>query len=249
MGGPGAAAVGAAAVLVAGLVPHLVHAVRETGSPLGMVLSATSQASRAYVGDGLVHCLAVFPYRPAGDLGAVVMAAGLWEAGAAALRVRRARGGGPGVREADRRRAILGMAAVLVLVILGRATDGEPRFVYLAVVLLTVLGVRAPAELAGPGVERARTALTAALAGLTVLGTTQVVAHGAMPGPTRLAWSTVPVAREIGAAAGCGVAGVGRGRAWLGGVVLSVGWCCGGVPRVVHRGRRLSGGGGTVVSS
>ncbi|MGW7196577.1 glycosyltransferase [Streptomyces chryseus] len=193
--------VGAAAVLVAGLVPHLVHAVHETGSPLGMVLSATSQANRAYVGDGLVYYLAVFPYRLAGDLGAVVMAAGLWAAGAAALRIRRARGGGPGVRGEDRRRVFLGTAAVLVLVILGMATDGEPRFVYLAVVLLTVLGVRALAELAGQVWSAPVLALTAALAGLTVLGTTQVVAHGAMPGPTRLAWSTVPVAREIGAAA------------------------------------------------
>ncbi|MGW7050255.1 glycosyltransferase [Streptomyces sp. NPDC054887] len=191
---------GAAALLVTGLVPHLVHAVRETGSPLGMVLSATSQANREYVGDGLVYYLAVFPYRLAGDLGAVVMAAGLWAAGAALLRVRRARGG-PDARPEDRRRVFLGTAAVLVLVVLGLATDGEPRFVYLAVVLLTILGVQAVAELAGRMWSAPALTAVAALAGLTVLGTAQVVAHGAMPGPTRLAWSTVPVAREIGAAA------------------------------------------------
>ncbi|WP_344489482.1 hypothetical protein [Streptomyces enissocaesilis] len=43
----------------------------------------------------------------------------------------------------------LGTAAVLVFVILGLATDGEPRFACLAVVLLTVLGVQAVAELVG----------------------------------------------------------------------------------------------------
>ncbi|MGX1882324.1 glycosyltransferase [Streptomyces sp. NPDC055287] len=234
--------VGAAVVLALGLVPHLVHAVRETGSPLGMVLSATSQANREYVGDGLVYYLAIFPYRLAGDLGAVVMVAGLWAAGAALRRVLRVRadgcaggradgrsgvradgcaggradgrsgvrgdgcagapvGDGSSVRVDDRRRVFLGTAAVLVFVILGVATDGEPRFVYLAVVLLTVLGVEAVAELAGARWTAPVLAAVAALAGLTVLGTTQVVAHGAMPGPTLLARSTVPVAREIGAAA------------------------------------------------
>ncbi|WP_141747167.1 glycosyltransferase [Streptomyces agglomeratus] len=220
---------GAAVVLVIGLVPHLVHAVRETGSPLGMVMSATSQANRAYVGDGFVYYLAVFPYRLAGDLGAVVMVAGLWAAGAALRRVRASRAGASveagasragtshagwasasrgaaagascGMRADDRRRVFLGTAAVLVFVVLGVATDGEPRFVYLAVVLLTVLGVQAVAELAGAAWGAPVLAAVAALAGLTVLGTTQVVAHGAMPGPTRLAWSMVPVAREIGAAA------------------------------------------------
>ncbi|MGW0550903.1 glycosyltransferase [Streptomyces altiplanensis] len=193
---------GAAALLALGLVPHFVHAVRETGRPLGMILSATSQANREYVGDGLVYYLAVFPYRLAGDLGAVVMAAGLWAAGAALRRVREARGGAaPRARPEDRRRVFLGTAAVLVFVILGLATDGEPRFVCLAVVLLTVLGVQAVAELVGPVRSAPVLAGAAALAGLTVLGTAQVVAHGAMPAPTRLSWSTVPVAREIGAAA------------------------------------------------
>ncbi|MEV8308091.1 hypothetical protein AB0P36_12180 [Streptomyces flavidovirens] len=90
---------------------------------------------------------------------------------------------------------------MLVFVVLGMATDGEPRFVYLAVVLLTVLGVEAVAGLAGAAWSAPVLAAVAAFAGLTVLGTGQVVAHGAMPGPTRLAGSTVPVAREIGAAA------------------------------------------------
>ncbi len=190
-----------------------------------MILSATSQANRAYVGDGLVYYLAVFPYRLAGDLGAVVMVAGLWASGAALRRVRGARGvrGGaaPQARPEDRRRVFLGAAAVLVFVVLGLATDGEPRFVCLAVVLLTVLGVQAVAELVGPVRSAPVLAGAAVLAGLTVLGTAQVVAHGAMPVPTRLSWSTVPVAREIGAAA------QGRPCLVVTGYEPEFGWCSG----------------------
>jgi hypothetical protein len=189
----------AVGVLALGLVPHLLYAVERTGKPLGMILSATSQANREYVGDGLVYYLSVFPYRLAGDLGAVVMAAGVCAAFAAWRRVRRTRGPEGGeARADDRRRVFLGAAALLVFVVLGVATDGEPRFVYLPVTLLTILGVQAVAELTRGWAPRVL-AVVAALAGLTVLGTAQVVAHGAMPGPTALGASTVPVARALAA--------------------------------------------------
>ncbi|MFF9285085.1 glycosyltransferase [Streptomyces griseosporeus] len=162
-------------VLAAGLLPHFVYATEVTGSPLGLLLSATEQANRVYVGDGLVYYLAIFPYRLAGDLGAVLMVAGLVLA----------------ARARDARRRFLGLASVLVFVVLGLATDGEPRFVFLPVVLLTILGVEA--------LGRWRTALAAVagLALLTVGGTAQVVAHGAMPDPVRQSASTVPVARAL----------------------------------------------------
>jgi hypothetical protein len=187
----------AAGVLALGLLPHFLHAVERTGKPLGMILSATSQANREYVGDGLVYYLSVFPYRLAGDLGAVVMAAGVCAAFAAWRRVRNG-DRGPGARGDDRRRVFLGAAALLVFVVLGVATDGEPRFVYLPVTLLTVLGVQAVAELTGAWAPRVLVCV-GALAGVTVLGTAQVVAHGAMPGPTSLGVSTVPVARALAA--------------------------------------------------
>ncbi|MGP3983645.1 hypothetical protein [Streptomyces sp. KR80] len=89
-----------------------------------------------------------------------------------------------------------GRTAILLFVILGFATDGEPRFVFLSVVLLTILGVAAVAELTGRWAAPVLAAL-AALAAVTILGTVQVVAHGAMPGPTRLSHSTVPIARQL----------------------------------------------------
>ncbi|MFI0978050.1 glycosyltransferase [Streptomyces sp. NPDC021093] len=188
----------AVGVLALGLVPHFLYATERTGKPLGMILSATSQANREYVGDGLVYYLSVFPYRLAGDLGAVVMAAGVCAAVAAWLRVRRGGRGEGGVRADDRRRVFLGAAALLVFVVLGVATDGEPRFVYLPVTLLTILGVQAVAELTRAWAPRVLVCV-GVLAGLTVLGTAQVVAHGAMPGPSSLGASTVPVARALAA--------------------------------------------------
>ncbi|MEU6112471.1 glycosyltransferase family 39 protein [Streptomyces albidoflavus] len=187
----------AGAVILAGLVPHFVHATRVTGSPLGLVFWATSQAERQFVGDGLLYYLAIFPYRLAGDLGGVVMAAGLVTAYAAVRRLRRLRRTAAGEpRPETQRWAFLGLTSVLVFVLLGVATDGEPRFVYLPVVLLTVLGVQALARAAG---EQRRRLLAGigALALLTTAGTAQVVAHGAMPGPTGQARSTVPVARAF----------------------------------------------------
>jgi hypothetical protein len=188
----------AAGVFAAGLVPHFVYATQVTGSPLGLIFWATSQANRAYVGDGLVYYAAILPYRLAGDLGAVVMAAGLLSAGAAVRR----RGRGGGADPGDARRVFLAATAVLVLVVLGLVTDGEPRFVYLSVVLLTVLGVEALPRRAGRW-GGPLLAGTGALAALTVLGTAQVVAHGAMPGPTALARSTVPVAQRLAADRPC----------------------------------------------
>ncbi|WP_078610387.1 MULTISPECIES: glycosyltransferase family 39 protein [Streptomyces] len=186
-----------AGVLLAGLIPHFIYATDVTGSPLGLVFSATEHAGRAYVGDGLLYYLSVFPYRLAGDLGGVVMAAGLWGLGAA---IRRRRGnrrtGAATSRPCDRSRVFLGMSAVLTFIVLGVATDGEPRFVYLPVVLLTVLGVQTLAESAGRWSQAVLTAI-AALAAVTVPATAQYVAHDAMPGPTAQRVSTLAVARQL----------------------------------------------------
>ncbi|MFI1866639.1 ArnT family glycosyltransferase [Streptomyces jumonjinensis] len=195
----------AGGVLCAGLLPHFLYATATTGSPLGIIFFATDQAERLFIGDGLLYYLAIFPYRLAGDLGAVVMTAGLVVAGAAARRLWRSRrpvpgaGAAPGaapVRDDDRRHVFLGSSAVLICVVLGLATDGEPRFVYAPVVLLTILGVG--------GLARAARAWTpvvlgcvAALSALTVLGSAQVIAHGAMAAPNLLKKSTVPVALEL----------------------------------------------------
>ncbi|MEU3462356.1 glycosyltransferase family 39 protein [Streptomyces sp. NPDC006733] len=182
----------AAAVFLAGLVPHFVYATKVAGWPLGLVFSATSHANRAYVGDGFVYYLGIFPYRLAGDLGAVVMAAGLYAAGAA-LRRRRSAGAEGGTA---RRKVFLGSTAVLVMLLLGVATDGEPRFVYLSVVLLTILGVQALADLTGRWSAQVLTAV-ALLAAVTVPATAMSVAHGAMPAPNAERESTIPVAERL----------------------------------------------------
>ncbi|MES4902759.1 MULTISPECIES: PT domain-containing protein [unclassified Streptomyces] len=222
-----------AGVFLAGLIPHFVYATEVTGDPLGLILSATEHAGRAYVGDGLAYYLAIFPYRLAGDLGGVVMAAGLWGVGVAIRRRRgdRANGaatsrpgdpltgeptpgpgnpltgeptprpgnpltGKPTTRPGDRRRVFLGLSAILTFVLLGLATDGEPRFVYLPVILLTILGVQTLAESAGRWSAALLTAV-AALAALTVPATARYVAHDAMPGPTAQRVSTLAVARQL----------------------------------------------------
>ncbi|MBB1261757.1 glycosyltransferase family 39 protein [Streptomyces sp. OF8] len=230
----------AAGLVLLGLLPHFMQATALTGWPLGLITWATSQAERSFIGDGLLYYLAIFPYRLAGDLGAVVMVAGLAAAVGAARRLRAAgawrrpplgrdrsrraarsetgRPPGPGQRSEpgqrsddrsavknrpgveDRRQVFLAATAVLLPVVLGTATDGEPRFVYLSVVLLTILGVQALATWAGDR-RRAVLAGVAGMAALTVLGTAQVVAHGAMPGPTGQNRSTVPVARAVAAEA------------------------------------------------
>ncbi|WP_409470696.1 glycosyltransferase family 39 protein [Streptomyces sp. HC307] len=193
----------AATVLLVGLSPHLVYATKVTGWPLGLIFSATKQANRLFVGDGLLYYLAIFPYRLAGDLGAVVMAAGVFATVTAVRRLLRSRRpGGHALRMAERRHVFLGTTALLVFVILGIATDGEPRFVYLSVVLLTVLGVQTVADVAGRWAAPTLAGF-AALAAVTVLGTAQVVAHGAMPGPDRLSDSTVPVARQLSSSGPC----------------------------------------------
>ncbi len=184
----------ALAIFALGLLPHFVHAAQVTGSPLGLILWAGSQANRTYVGDGLAYYLAIFPYRLAGDLGAVVMTGGLL------LAVRALRDGDGGARAT--RRVFLGSTSVLVFVVLGLVTDGEPRFVYLPVILLTLLGVEALAELAGRR-NRGLLAAVAGLAGLTTVGTAQIVAHAAMPGPDRLSRSTVPVAERLATGGPC----------------------------------------------
>lgn len=186
----------AAGILLAGLLPHLVYAAHLTGSPLGLVFYATDQANRSYIGDGLVYYLAIFPYRLAGDLGAVVMAAGLVATAVAIRRLLRTRGTTTGRHPHDQRTVFLGLASLLICVVLGFATDGEPRFIYLPLVLLTILGVQALSQYAAAQAPRVL-ALIAGLAALTVLGTAQVVTYGAMPGPDRLSDSTVPVARQL----------------------------------------------------
>ncbi|NEB78994.1 glycosyltransferase family 39 protein [Streptomyces sp. SID14478] len=194
----------AAATLFLGLLPHFIYATKETGSPLGLIFWATDQAERRFIGDGLLYYLAIFPYRLAGDLGAVVMVAGIVALAAAARRLSKSGWRASRLREeTDQRTVFLGTSAVLICVILGFATDGEPRFIYLPVILLTILGVTAIANRVGRHWASAVLAAVAMLAAVTTVATTQVIAHGAMPGPERLSDSTRPVAQQLSANTAC----------------------------------------------
>ena len=134
----------ALAVLLAGLAPHLVWASRETGRPWGVLTSAGAVAGQSYPGQGLVYYAAAAPFRLAGDLEGLIVLAGV----AALLpAVRRLRAGS--ATADDRRSLFLGLTALATTVVLGLAAHGEPRFVLLPVMLLTVLGVQAVAHWSG----------------------------------------------------------------------------------------------------
>ena len=135
---------GATAIFAAGLLPHLLYSQRTAGSPLAIISSAGEVAGRAYPGDGLVYYALVFPFRLAGDLGGVVMTAGLV---AAALALWRRRRGAP-TRRRDQVRVFFGLTAVIHVVVLGLTAHGEERFVFFPVLLLTILGVDAIADVA-----------------------------------------------------------------------------------------------------
>lgn len=115
-------------------VPHLVRSAAATGSPLGILALSAGMPRRAYVGEGLVTYFGSNPLVFYGVLAAPVMLAGL--VGLATLR----------------RRAgwYLAIVALGQLVALGLQSHGQPRYVYVATVLLIVLGVDAVIRLGRP---------------------------------------------------------------------------------------------------
>lgn len=189
----GRSGLGAVGLFLLGLSPHFAYAWHETGSPLGIILSATENANRQFIGDGLAYYLAVFPYRIAGDLGGVVMAAGVVAAFLAARRLRSAAGGD----HEDRRTAFLGAVSILLMVVLGLATDGEPRFVYLSVVLLTILGVQKITAVVGPAWRKPVLVAIAVLAALAVPATLHLIVDGRLPAPMSQRESTLSAAQAL----------------------------------------------------
>jgi hypothetical protein len=182
---------------LAGLVPHLVYSDREAGSPLSILLSARRVARQDYIGDGLVYYALVFPFRLAGDLGGVIMAAGLVAAAYAALRLLR----GDSERSSDRVQVFLGLTAVLHLVVLGLSAHGEERFVLFSVLLLTILGVDAVAKLAGRW-SAVLLATVASLAVLAAVANYRVVTDGYLATVTAERASLVSAAHEVSSQAG-----------------------------------------------
>jgi hypothetical protein len=147
------------AALAALLVPHLVQSRGVTGAALGILEVSAGMPRRAYVGEGLVTYLTSNPFVFYGALIAPVMIAGLL----GLARVRR------------RAPWYLALVALGQLVVLGLQSHGQPRYVFVAAVLLLPIGVDVVARLAGPD------------------GPTWLVGRGrrAWPGP---AWSRLALA-------------------------------------------------------
>lgn len=186
---------GAAAVLAVGLAPHLVTAERLTGSPFGMVRASADAGHPEGLG-GLLTYLRMFPVKLAGPWGGVVMTAGLVAGVLAAWRLARRR-----PRPEDRRTVFVVLAAVALVVSLGLAAHGEPRFVFLSVFLLTLAGVAVLAEWAG---ARARLLLGALAAGAvaTMPVTGLLVARGPLHDVTSQRESLVAAAAALAAESG-----------------------------------------------
>jgi hypothetical protein len=125
-----------AAALFVLVVPHVMYAMAKTGSPVGILTRATEAAGRDYLGGGLVAYLRWLPIELAGPvLGPVVAIGGL--ALAVAL-LRR------GATDTPRRKAVLllGTVGIGQLVLSGLFVHAEPRYVFLAIALLGLVGTQ-----------------------------------------------------------------------------------------------------------
>jgi len=125
--------------LAALLIPHLLRSLDATGSLLGIMRVSAGMPRRAYVGEGLVTYLTSNPFVFYGALIAPVAIAGL-----ASL---------PWLR----RKApwYLALVALAQLISLGVQSHGQPRYVFIAVSLLVVLGVDRVARLDRPRIAAA----------------------------------------------------------------------------------------------
>lgn len=111
------------AAFAALLVPHVVVAIRETGSPLGILTFSAGVPARSYVGEGLVAYVTGNPFSLFGALGAPLAIAGL--AGVVA----------------SRRARFLVAIAIVQIVVLGLQTRAQPRYLYVATILLVTCGI------------------------------------------------------------------------------------------------------------
>jgi len=132
------------AALAALLIPHLVRSIQVTGTALGILAVSAGMPRRAYVGEGLVTYLTSNPLAFYGALIAPVMVAGV-----------------VGLVRARRRAPwYLGIVALGQIAALGLQSHGQPRYVFVATVLLVVLGVDAVARVDRPRLALAAVAIT-----------------------------------------------------------------------------------------
>lgn len=116
------------------LVPHALHSLDKTGSVLGVLRHSSAAPAESYMGEGLVDYVTSNPLWFYGLVVAPVIVVGLVSIGWR--------------DERWRMRVFLGGVAIGQVVMIGLQTRAQPRYVYIAVMLLAVLGVAALARLA-----------------------------------------------------------------------------------------------------
>ncbi len=131
---PLAATVAVALVL---LLPHVIYSIGTSGSPLGVFRSASTAVGGG--GGGLADYWGLIPEDLAGRLGALVMAAGaLYAIVLVAMAIRNRQWG-----RATRTAVFLTVPAVLITISLGVFTHGEPRFLFMPLAVMLLVGGRA----------------------------------------------------------------------------------------------------------
>lgn len=170
-----------AVVFAALLAPFLVYSHRVTGSALGILQMASELAPRKYLGDGLWHFVRNNPFRQYGVALAPVMVLGLASIAKPPPAQRRAAAW------------FLAIVAIGQIVLIGIVSHASTRMVFLALALLTVLGVDLIERSTRPGRARCAAAIVGVLAA-AVMVTMMVPLERRM---TRGLASTVAAARAI----------------------------------------------------
>lgn len=166
---------GTIVLLVALLVPHLVNATLEFGTPWGRLVYTSSIAGRDFLGQGLLQYAVWFPRLLAGVLAAALMLTGIVGTVTVAVRTRawsRSRAWFAADGQRMRALAFLAVVAGTHVVAIGVASHGEPRFVFFAVALTCVLGAVVVRDLL------TRLSVRSAMAVWVVLGVVGVVLAG-----------------------------------------------------------------------
>ena len=118
------------------LVPHLVHSIREVGSPWGIVAFTGEVAGREFPGEGILFYVRSFPTVLLGWFGGVLAAVGLGAAAGALISGILARA----LEPITRFHLFAGGVALGVIVIIGWFAHGETRFVFYPMWLLALSG-------------------------------------------------------------------------------------------------------------
>ena len=123
------------AAFAALMVPHGVHSLQVTGTVLGVLRLSSGVPRRDYVGEGLVTYLTSNPFVYYGALVAPLMIAAF---------------GGLGRTLRSRAAWFLAIVALGQLIAIGLHSHAQPRYVFVAVALLVVLGVETLSAIARP---------------------------------------------------------------------------------------------------